>query len=354
MTSSGLLRTPERVGRSCAIDPISDARWLDLVERAPDATPFHHPLWLALIRDCYRYPITAVCTADDDGRLLTGIPIATVTSRLTGTRLVSVPFSDICGPIASDGEDAEELMAPLEAERRRRGLTLEIHDAVPALLGGGPSEDFYRHVIPLDADEATAVKRVKSSKRLGASRAERSGLRARERFDPAAIDEFFRLHVLTRHKLGVPTQPKRLFTGLRPLLEQRLASVIVVEGRDGPVSAGVFLHHRSTWTYKYGASDPAHLDQRPNDLMVLTGVRLACASGSTALDLGRTESDNDGLCRFKRDFGAEERPLQYTKSPPPAKEKSVRSISGLQRTLIRRTPPAIGRVVGAVIYRHFG
>ena len=34
------------------------------------------------------------------------------------------------------------------------------------------------------------------------------------RLDSRAVDEFFRLHVGTRQRLGIPTQPRRFFRGL--------------------------------------------------------------------------------------------------------------------------------------------
>jgi CelD/BcsL family acetyltransferase involved in cellulose biosynthesis len=343
------------VDGACVIHPVTDSRWADLADDAPNATAFHHPLWLRLIRNSYRYPISAVCVADADGQLLAGLPIATVSSWLTGRRLVSVPFSDICGPIMIASKYEAPLIAAVNAERWRLGLTLEVHADVPLLAGGGPSDRFYHHVVPVVSDpDAVLRAHVKQTKRRGAARARRLGVCVSQRYDVGALEEFFRMHVLTRRRLGVPTQPRRLFRGLLPLLRRELAFVLRVHWQDRPIAAGIFLRHGSTLTYKYGASDPGHLDKRPNDLMLLEALRIALESGCSALDLGRTELDNPGLRRFKLDFGAEERTLTYTMSPPPSGRKSVRSVSPLQRTLIRHSPPLFGRMVGAAVYRHFG
>jgi CelD/BcsL family acetyltransferase involved in cellulose biosynthesis len=341
--------------RTCVVDPVGDPRWSVLVERLPDAGIFHHPLWLALLRDCYRYPMTAVCVTGDDGELLAGLPIATVASRLTGTRLVSVPFSDVCGPIVGTREHEQELLAAVDRERRRLGLALEIHAEVASLPGGGPSDRFYHHVVPLDGGPDLVLgKHVKQARRRGASLARELGVTVSQRVDEAALDAFFRLHVLTRRRLGVPTQPRRFFRSLAALFETGLGFVLLAEWEDRPIAAAVYLHHRSTLTCKYGASDPAHLDKRPNDLLQLEALRIGCDAGCSVLDLGRTELYNDGLQRFKRYLGAEERELTYTMSPPPGDRKSVRSVSSLQGTLIRHAPPGFGRLVGAAVYRHFG
>jgi CelD/BcsL family acetyltransferase involved in cellulose biosynthesis len=116
----------------CLLDPIRDARWADLVERSPTATIFHHPQWLRVVSDAYRYPMTAVCIGRAGGELTSGLPIAFVHSRLTGSRLVSMPFSDTCGPIVDGLAQEEELLCAVDRERRRRKLRLEVHSDVPA------------------------------------------------------------------------------------------------------------------------------------------------------------------------------------------------------------------------------
>jgi CelD/BcsL family acetyltransferase involved in cellulose biosynthesis len=235
--------------RACVLDPVADDRWSELVKRSPDACVFHNPLWLALLRDRYRYPMTAVCLAGAGGELTAGLPIATVRSRLTGTRLVSVPFSDVCGPIVETSGHEEELLAAVDTERKRLGLALEVHAEVPSLPGSAPSDRFYHHVVPLDGGADVVLrKRVKQSKRRGASRARRLGVTVSQRVDAGALDAFFRLHVLTRHKLGVPTQPRRFFRGLAELFDHGLGFVLVAEWEARPVA------DLQIWCFRSGSS----------------------------------------------------------------------------------------------------
>ena len=52
-----------------------------------------------LLRDEYGYEIGACCVRDDE-RIEAAIPFARIKSRLTGNRLVALPFSDHCPPAA--------------------------------------------------------------------------------------------------------------------------------------------------------------------------------------------------------------------------------------------------------------
>src|SRR5581483_8890984 len=125
-------------------------------------------------------------------------------------------------------------------------------------------------------------------KRRGARLAQESGVTIRRATDRDAIDAFFRLQVLTRRRLGVPTQPRSFFRGLANLFDHALGFVLLAELDGRAIAANIYLQHRTRLTYKYGASDPAHLGKRPNDLLHLEGLRIACETGCQVLDLGRT------------------------------------------------------------------
>src|SRR5205085_1046092 len=178
--------------RTCLLDPVVDPRWLHLIERSDESGIFHHPLWLGLLRRAYRYPMHAVCMRDDAGELVAGLPIATVRSRLTGERLVSVPFSDLCGPIARTEQSREELLAAVDAERRRLGLSLEVHAEVASLPGSGASERFYHHAVELGDGVEAVLRRVRQPKRRAAARARWLGVTVSPRVDKRAIEAFFR------------------------------------------------------------------------------------------------------------------------------------------------------------------
>jgi hypothetical protein len=337
------------------IDPLHDPRWLALVQRASDASVFHHPAWLRLLSDQYRFRIWAMAVPGPDGRLAGGIPVASVASRLTGKRLVSLPFSDVVGPLFDGAEPAQRtaLWNALEAERRMRGVPLEIHADVPDLPGGASGDTFLHHVVALEGVDDPVATLMHRSKRRDLKRAEKAGIRVVKRADREAIDTFFRLHVLTRHKHGMPTQPKRFFRRFEQLFAQGLGFVLIAVEDGRPTAASVYLTWGSAMTMKFNASDPQRLDARPNAPLYAEALRLALQGACSTLDYGRTELDNPGLDRYKREFGAEPHELRYTRVEVGAAKRSVRSVSGLQRAAIQHSPPIVGRLLGATVYRHF-
>lgn len=339
------------------IDPLADSSWLEFVETSPSAEVFHHPRWLRLLQDQYGYEIGGRCVANGNG-IEAGIPIARVESRLTGRRLVSLPFSDFCAPaLAAESEPAAaaaSLGKALAEETDRTGLPLTVRAPLPA-AEAVVQDGMFRHLLALSPDPVEVEKRYsKSQVKRGIKKARKEGLRWERRTDAAALDAFYALHLKTRRKLGVPTQPKRFIRRFEGLFEAGLGFVGLVLDEDRPIAAAVFLTLNQTIVYKYGASDPRRLGKRPNNLLFSEAIRWACESGMRTLDLGRTEAGNEGLRAFKRSWGAEEVELTYThlggQGPPRRSDRRERLVGAT----IRRSPPFVGRLVGAGLYRHFG
>jgi len=343
--------------RTRLIDPIADPEWLALVERSPAAEAFHHPLWLELLRAQYGYELQACCVIGSRG-IEAGIPFARIESRLTGRRLVAIPFSDTCPPLlARDASPAalDALGPALAAEAERGGLDLTVHSPLPSIPGAFVRPGFLRHLLPLAGDLTEIEGRYsKSQVKRGIKKAQREGLEAQRRTDREALDAFYALHVRTRRRLGVPTQPKRFIRRFEALFDAGLGFVELILDGERPVAAAVFLTCNGTVTYKYGASDADALAKRPNNLLFAEVIRWACESGFQTLDFGRTDADNEGLRSFKRSWGAEEVELAYTyladRPPEPGPGRRDRLLG----TAIRRSPAFVGRLIGEALYRHAG
>lgn len=339
------------------LDPLSDARWMNLLRCAPAATPFIHPAWLTLLRDRYRYDVSAVAV-EDRGRLVAGLPLVRVPSRLTGRRLVAVPFSDLCPPALDAGmpedEALHELCAGLEEQRRDTGLPVEVRWPLPALSGAHVVPRFLHHRLRLPDDVEAYERGLRSQVRRNIKKARRSGVTVEAGTDRRALEAFYGLHLRTRRRQGVPTQPRGFILGIERLFSQGLGEVLIArhEGRD--VAAAVFLAFGDTVIYKYGASDERHLEVRPNNLLFLEAIRRGAQREATWLDFGRTDFGHEGLRSFKCGWGAEEAELAYTylaDAPPGA---GAGRAAKLLEPVIRRSPPWVGRAVGTALYRHVG
>jgi CelD/BcsL family acetyltransferase involved in cellulose biosynthesis len=346
-------------GASQLVDPIADKRWEAFLARAPRANAFHHPAWLELLNRSYGYPINALCLLDEAGEIRAGLPMALVGGGLRRPRLASLPFSDECVPLVAPADDAAatvELTEALDALRRELGLALEVRGPLAATASPQVVDRYHQHDIALETDVDAVVQRFRRRSQLlrGVRRAEREGLTVERRTDVGALADFYRLHLATRHRQGVPTQPRSFILRFADLFERGLGFVLVVRDGERPIAAAVFLAFNGALIYKYGASDASALGKRPNNLLFLEAIRWGCEAGMHTLDLGRTDIGHESLREFKLSWGAEERTLEYHQLADRQRETQGTGVAHRVAPLIRRSPPVVGRLVGAALYRYAG
>ncbi len=340
---------------------LSPSEWSEAVEAAPDATVFHTPAWSRVIQETYGFQPIALTVDDGRGRLEGFLPLFRVDSRITGRRLVSLPCTNVAGPLFRSVAAYDALLGgAVELARDEHCRYLEIrsvpnHDVSEA--SHLARVDYYEsYVLDLGAD----LHRVRASfdkrARRGIDRANKLGVRVRIGKEPDDLRQFYHLNLLTRRKHGVPPQPLRFFERLfatLPAVADTLLALAEVEGR---VVAGIIVvGYREVATYAYGASDPRFLRFSPNHALFDSVISWAIERGYRSLDFGRTAPDNRGLAEFKRQWGTRRIALPYLYWPAPAGFVARSESGAMRRTLMdawRRLPLTITALLGPALYRH--
>jgi MAF protein len=339
-------------GRASVCD-LDDPRWTSFVAEHPEAGPFHHGAWPAALAAAYGFRPLLLALTDGRGRLRAGMPLMEVRSRLTGHRFVCLPFTDYCPPLAESAEALSDLVREVVAWSQASGSTpVEVHAELPAGAGVHPGARALRHTLALDPDGERLFRSFRASIPRAIRKAERSGVEVRLGRSRAELDVYYRLHCETRHRQGVPVQPRRFFGQLwEQLLSRDLGFTALAYHGGRPIAGAVFLAWKGTLVYKYGASDQAHWALRPNNLVMWKAMEWGSAHGCRLLDFGRTDLEDQGLRDFKSRWGATELPLVYTT----VAQRPPRAAGGMARALapvIRRAPMAVGRLIGEALYHH--
>jgi CelD/BcsL family acetyltransferase involved in cellulose biosynthesis len=288
---------------------------------------------------------------DENDEIVGGIPLL-APPRLPGRprRLVALPFTDALDPLAAPGRD--DLLARGVEELRRELGVARVELRGP--LEGAQSVDSQAvvHRLSLEPDPDTLLARCSKDKRRDVRASERRGLSTRRASSEEDLTEvFYRLHLQTRRRLGVPTQPRRFFRLLwRRIIEPGGGFVLIVEEGPTPIAAAVFLVDRRTVVYKYSASDANRRNLRPNVLLLWSAIRDACEQGYETFDFGRSELVAQGLREFKMGWGAVELPLSY--SVIGERAAGDPGAPGLLASVLRRSPIWVTRATGELLYRY--
>jgi CelD/BcsL family acetyltransferase involved in cellulose biosynthesis len=346
MTSSG-------EGLRLSLVPVDDREWARYVDESPAATACHLPAWARTLGLAYRYPSYAVLLRDRRGAVRGGLPVLRVSHLGRTPRWISLPFTDRCPPLLDGDVDPEELAALLDGARADLlPGRVEVRAELPGASVRRTATAWY-HRLDLDRDLSAVLAGYHPSQvRRNIARARRDGIEVTTpRGQEDLTETFYRLHVLTRRRLGVPVQPRRFFELLWELvLRPGHGTLLTAYVGDRPAAAAVFLAHGGTVDYKYGASDPELRRSCANHLLFDEAIRRASAAGARTFDFGRTDLADRTLRDFKARWGAEESEEAASVVGPSATPGAHR-VPPLARRVLRSSPPQVTRWTGRALYR---
>jgi len=341
------------------LDPLSDHRWDELVARHPRGSAFHQRGWLESLSRTYGYKPLVVTSTSAEEPLNDGIVLCCVSSWITGTRLVSLPFADHCDPLLNDAGESLGFVDWLKSECDCRGWKyvelrprLGTEDLQHQMPGNA---SYYFHSLDL----APALGQIfqsfhRDSIQRRVRRAEKEGLEYEAGRSDQLIDEFYRLLVMTRRRHHVLPQPRAWFQNLVVCMGEK-TQIRLVRKSGKAIAAMLNLRHRSSVVYKYGCSDERfhHLGGMP--LLFWRLIEESKATGADEVDFGRSDMDNPGLVTFKDRFGTTKKLLTYFRYPQTQKRVGApRWDLRAMRQVVAVLPNAILPAAGGLLYRHMG
>ena len=332
------------------IDPLTDSRWTEFIDRHPSSSVFHTTAWLRALQKTYGFGPTAVTASPPGSPLENGIPFCRISSIVTGRRLSSLPFSDHCQPLAEPEEMASLLEEPIENCKRKQLKYLELRPlSFPAPPGLVSSQKFLFHKLDLRPSKDEIFQNLHPNCiRRKIRRADREGLSVEAGTSDALVDAFFTLQVHTRRRHGLPPQPKRWFRNLVAEMNGK-ATIRVAYHGERPVASILTLRHKKTETYKYGGSEAEDNRLGGMPLLFWQTIENAKADGMEMLDLGRCDLPNRGLALFKERLGGERQEIVYFRYPQKLPEGRSLDIAA---TVFSKLPYPMLKLAGRILYRH--
>jgi len=320
---------------------------------------FHRREWLAALNNTYGYEPILLTTTPPFRPLKNGVVFCKISSWLTGTRLVSLPFSDHCQPLVDNEHELQECLDWIQKERRSLGWKYVELRPLSALKGGSqnlyPSGSYQYHELDITPHIGQIFKTFhKDSIQRRIQRAERAGLSCETGRSTELLDDFYRLVLMTRRRHRLLPQPRTWFKNLVERMG-KACEIRVARNNGVPIAALLTLRHRLVITYKYGCSNERfhHLGGMP--FLFWRLIEDSKAQGADKIDFGRSDLDQRTLSAFKDKLGTTSRFLTYYRCP----RNDNKQINGLLKfEALRRfcaaLPDSISSTAGSLLYRHMG
>lgn len=280
----------------------------------------HDPGWLSVLRDAMGHKTLALLARESAGGPIVGyLPLALVSSRLFGRFLVSLPYLNRAGIVATDAAAREALLAgAVELADKFHVQYLELRHHAHTLKHQSIShnrDEKQRMVLDLsgvaggpdglwDAYSAKVRNQVRKGDKAGLSI--RFGGRE-------LIDDFYGVFSTNMRDLGTPVYPRSLFASILDAFGDT-AELAVVRHVDTPVAGALLIHGRSAGVAESQVPSASCLRSanhtNANMWMYHKMLERAAGRGASHFDFGRSSPDS-GTYRFKRQWGAQPEPTTW-------------------------------------------
>ena len=239
--------------------------------------------------------------------------VAVLKSPWFGRFGVSLPVSDHSGIVTADADATAALLAEIEALRARHGLRhVELrHLTLPEGLGGLATSDHkltMQLALPETAD--ALWEQLKAKVRNLIRKGEKEGLTYRAG-GAELLSAFYPVYARNLRDLGTPCYPRSLFDAWFAEFPGAARIHLAELPAAGVVAGGFTFAHADRQQIPFAASLREHRSISPNMFLYWEMLKASIDAGLRCFDFGRSTRDA-GTHRFKKQWGAQERPLPWS------------------------------------------
>jgi FemAB-related protein (PEP-CTERM system-associated) len=334
--------------------------WDEFAEAQPGATLGHSSAWAAIYRQSYGLDSRYLCCREANDRVAGVLPLVVFRGRPGGQpRLVSLPFLDSAGILASNAEATDALLAAVtELCRRERFSGFELRRNAGFVDGAEASGgmDRVNLVLELEADAETQWEKLRAKVRNQCRKADREGLVLAGPDDSALLSDFYGVFEINMRDLGSPVHSLAFFEAMSAAFRERIR-FIVTRLEDRPVGGLVAIRYGQRVYVPWASTLRAERSRCPNNQIYWEAIRWAIEVGAKGLDFGRSPIDG-GTYRFKKGWDARQEILDWRRLQPDG--QSIPANAGTDNAMLKRLsqlwtrlPVPVASALGSRIRHYF-
>ena len=323
--------------------------WSSFADSVGGATLYHRAPWLELLRAAHGLK-TLAAVLEYRSEILAGCLFAR-SGLPFNRRLVSLPDSEICGPLAHDRDSRDALLNALASHPGTYGR-FEIHGVESPPAPWESLSVFAHWNLDLQRSVEILHRGLDRDMRRNLKHAVAAGISVSRGNSLDDLRRFYALHLDTRRRLGVPPRPFRYFRMLHRIFAPTSSLSVWIASRGGSDLAGLLLLRDRDELYAKMNARSLDCPNGANHLLFVSAMD-EFADKVRNWDLGRVDVRNRGLADFKKRLGAVSTSLPYAYLPRAPRNISSEVLSGpalLVSQAWRRLPLWTTRVLGGVVY----
>src|SRR6266581_7089694 len=359
--------------------------WDSYVGNHPDASLFHRFGWREVIHRTYAHATYYLMASEEEpdaaprsadgarrsaGSVLGVLPLAHLKRGIFGNCLVSLPFVDSGGILASCREAEEILLSEAIKIGRATGASrIELRHEQPLAscnevsafcsetsqepLQIATRSDKVRMLLNLPDSSEMLMKSFKSKLRSQIAKPLKEGLTSRTG-GVELLEDFYKVFLVNMRDLGSPVHSIKLMRHVLSEFSESSKIIVIYKAKEA-VAAALVVGFEKMLRNPWASSLRKYASLSPNMLLYLRVLEYACDNGYQVFDFGRS-SAGEGTYKFKEQWGAAPAPLYWHyisldgELPDPessGKERFEKAIRYWQKL-----PLVVTRVIGPSIRKH--
>lgn len=286
-----------------------EVTWDQYVSDHPSASGYQLVGWRRVVEEAFGHRTVYLMARDEAGEMQGVLPLVFLSSRLFGRFLVSMPFFNYGGLLATTVPARKALIgAAVDLAAKLEAAHIELRHQSDCALDWPAKQHkvSMRLDIPGTFDLLWKGFSSKLRSQIGRARREDMGVRIGGR---DILNDFYRVFSRNMRDLGTPVYARGFFDSMLRVFPKEVR-LCVVYRQDRPLAAGVVFGFRRMLEIPWASSDRRFNRFAPNMLLYASVLEYACREGFQVFDFGRSTRDS-GTYRFKAQWGARPVPLYW-------------------------------------------
>lgn len=335
----------------CLLDDDYDA-WNRYVESNPAASIYHRAEWKDLIQNTFGHKCYYFYAHNND-EIVGILPLVRLKSRLFGDYMVSMPYFNYGGALASSLSIENKLIQAANSQAEQLCIDhIEYRDSIARDHLAARTEKV-NMILSLPGTDNDLWKTFTSKLRSQIKRSSRENTEVIIG-NNECLDDFYTVFARNMRDLGTPVYAKSFFSNILNGFSKH-SIIIIIRMNNRPVAAGFLIGYNDTLEIPWASTikDVNHLSI--NMQLYWEVLKFAISKQYSYFDFGRSSKDSSTF-RFKQQWGAKPQQLymhywlnneKETPSLNPSNAKYKILIS-----IWKRLPIALTKLIGPPIVKN--
>lgn len=336
--------------------PEDKQQWDAYVENHQEAIPYQRFAWLLSVEQAYQHSSAGLIAFNQD-KVVGVLPCVKMQRPFSKPQYCSLPFCDLGFALADNNEIKHALTDhALTQLATEGGSSFEYRDTEQSSFSKELTGKKVRMILALPDTSEALMKGFKSKLRSQVRKAEKNGLTFSIAKTQQHIDDFYQIFSINMRKLGSPVHSKKWFECLFENYQDNISLSVVYTG-DTAIGAGIVLRNANKMCIPWASTVAEYNRLAPNMMLYWSLLAHACDTGCSEFDFGRSTFE-EGTYKFKRQWGAEAIPLEWSNLLAPQEHENTEASSeaGQLRAMVEsiwtKLPLGLTTTLGPKIRKH--